>query len=122
MRTPALLASLLIGATLLPSAPGAWAQEVNAPAANAPSANPAAGLVLSPDRYRAVIGNPPAAGSREEADDLAAELREFGFKPCLHLLRRADRRSGLEDDQVAGGDERSDRTGGGLDERKVRHA
>ncbi|MEN9877710.1 MAG: Acid phosphatase [Cyanobacteriota bacterium] len=71
MRPPALLASLLIGATLLPSAPGAWAQEVNAPAANAPGANPAAGLVLFPDRYRAVIGNPPAAGSREEADDLA---------------------------------------------------
>ena len=71
MRAPALLASLLIAAAVLQPLPEARAQESNSPAANAPAANPAAGLALSADRYRAVIGNPPAAGSREEADDLA---------------------------------------------------
>ena len=54
--------------------------------------------------------------------DLTAFLREFGFEPPFHLLGRADRRSGFQDDQIAGGDERSDRTGSGFDEREVRHA
>jgi acid phosphatase (class A) len=34
-------------------------------------ADPAAGLVLQPAAYRAVIGQPPAPGSRQELDDLA---------------------------------------------------
>ena len=34
-------------------------------------ADPAAGLVLQPAAYRAVIGQPPAPGSRLELDDLA---------------------------------------------------
>jgi len=34
-------------------------------------ADPAAGLVLQPTRYRAVLGSPPARGSRQELDDLA---------------------------------------------------
>ena len=36
-----------------------------------PPSDPAAGLVLSAERYGAQVGAPPAAGSREEADDLA---------------------------------------------------
>jgi len=35
------------------------------------ASDPAAGLVLPAERYGAVIGQPPASGSREEADDLA---------------------------------------------------
>ncbi|MEA5441590.1 phosphatase PAP2 family protein [Cyanobium gracile] len=37
----------------------------------AQQADPAAGLVLQPARYRAVLGSPPAPGSRQELDDLA---------------------------------------------------
>ncbi|MFW6730998.1 MAG: phosphatase PAP2 family protein [Synechococcus sp.] len=36
-----------------------------------PAAEAAAGLVLPADRYAALVGQPPAAGSRGEADDLA---------------------------------------------------
>ncbi|MFM7229322.1 MAG: hypothetical protein ACKO2F_06755 [Cyanobacteriota bacterium] len=36
-----------------------------------PAAEAAAGLVLPAERYAALVGQPPAAGSRGEADDLA---------------------------------------------------
>jgi len=58
----------------------------------------------------------------EQVVDLAAELREFGLEPPFHLLGRTDRRSGFQDDQIAGGDERSDRAGSGFDEREIRYA
>ena len=53
---------------------------------------------------------------------MAAEFRELGFEPALHLLGRADRRGGFQDDQVAGSDEWGNRTRGGFDERKIWHA
>lgn len=40
-------------------------------AALAQAADPAAGLTLKAERYRAVVGRPPAPGSPAEADDLA---------------------------------------------------
>jgi acid phosphatase (class A) len=40
-------------------------------AALAQAADPAAGLTLKADQYRAVVGRPPAPGSPAEADDLA---------------------------------------------------
>lgn len=40
-------------------------------AALAQAADPAAGLTLQAERYRAVVGRPPAPGSPAEADDLA---------------------------------------------------
>lgn len=55
------LSKLLLAASLL----------VTALPAHAQTGDPADGLVLEPQRYRAVIGAPPAAGSRAEADDLA---------------------------------------------------
>ena len=52
---------LLAGSLLWPPGMAALAQ----------SADPAAGLELKPERYRAVVGRPPAPGSVAEADDLA---------------------------------------------------
>ncbi|MCP9773321.1 phosphatase PAP2 family protein [Synechococcus sp. Tobar12-5m-g] len=46
------------------SNPG-WAKEAGAPV------DPAAGLLLPAERYRAVIGRPPTTGSKEEEADLA---------------------------------------------------
>ncbi len=60
------LSSLLLLQTAL--LPGSLAL---AGPAFAQSADPAAGLVLQPAAYRAVIGKPPAPGSRQELDDLA---------------------------------------------------
>ena len=51
---------MLIPGALLPGIP-----------ALAQPADPAAGLVLQPASYRAVLGSPPAPGSRQELDDLA---------------------------------------------------
>jgi acid phosphatase (class A) len=60
MNASLLLPLLLTGLLLAPGAP-----------LKAQGADPADGLELAPQGYRAVIGAPPAPGSRAEADDLA---------------------------------------------------
>jgi acid phosphatase (class A) len=76
---------LLIAASVLPASQPVVAQV----------ADPAAGLSLEPQRYRPVIGLPPAAGSRAEADDLAIlrwNLRTNTPQAVLHSWSFLDRR------------------------------
>jgi acid phosphatase (class A) len=64
----ALVGSVLGGVTLA----FAWAGPAGAEAqVTAPANDPAQGLMLSSERYRGTLGQPPAPGSRAEADDLA---------------------------------------------------
>ncbi len=62
---PSLSGLLLLQTALLP---GTLAM---AGPSQAQPTDPAAGLVLQPATYRAVIGQPPAPGSRQLLDDLA---------------------------------------------------
>jgi len=77
----ALLMLVLLGGSLI------WPQGL---VALAQSADPAAGLNLKAERYRAVVGRPPAPGSAAEADDLAVlrwNMRTRYPEGVLHTWR-----------------------------------
>ena len=81
---------------------------------------PAADAIIGDQLLEHLAGQDALRAMRvEQAVDLAAAFRKFGFEPALHLLGRADRRRGFEDDQIAGGDKWGDRTGSSLDKRKI---
>ncbi|MEA5390766.1 phosphatase PAP2 family protein [Cyanobium gracile UHCC 0139] len=67
---PWLSGLLLLQTALLPGSLALGGPALGGPASTQP-ADPAAGLVLQPATYRALIGSPPAPGSRLELDDLA---------------------------------------------------
>ncbi|MBM5800096.1 MAG: phosphatase PAP2 family protein [Cyanobacteria bacterium K_DeepCast_35m_m2_023] len=77
----------VVATTLVGFAPvglGSWAQP----------ADPAAGLSLSPDRYRAVVGSLPAPGTPQDAEDLAIlrwNQRSLYPEAVIHTWRFLDR-------------------------------
>ncbi|KAF0653325.1 membrane-associated phospholipid phosphatase [Cyanobium sp. Copco_Reservoir_LC18] len=98
---PWLSGLLLLQTALLPATLALGGPALAQPAD--PTANPAAGLVLPPAAYRAVLGQPPAPGSRLELDDLAIlrwNQRSRTPAGILHSWRFLNRRLSLFDAAV----------------------
>lgn len=66
MQIPLLFTAFVLGAGLIATpAPGLGQEQ------KLVEQNPAAGMQLSAENYKVIIGNPPSSGSAEEANDLA---------------------------------------------------
>ena len=66
MQIPLLLTAFVLGAGLIATPAPRLEQEQKLV-----EQNPAAGMKLSAENYKVIIGNPPSSGSAEEANDLA---------------------------------------------------